>query len=210
MEQPEKCVRCGLETVLCCKKCKRVYYCSSLCQREEWHRGHKYICTPKFEDMLKLKFELEKNDQEDMFGKNAWYPYFPRTCFLSSTETVVNKVVNGERKYIDTKLKHGIMKNICVCCGEDVTYKGPLSERCFEFQKDGVAVTCYRCEKCHIEKRVICLETFRETKRCANINKNNAVPFLLSMTQTGGDFNVFPKEIVSLILGMYSKMVCCR
>lgn len=53
-----KCNKCGKEGNKRCSKCKKVFYCSIKCQKDDW-KDHKVICKmickePVSEDKLKL------------------------------------------------------------------------------------------------------------------------------------------------------------
>jgi len=191
-----KCVKCGKETELRCEKCKRSYYCSQECKLRGLNDGHEYICTPDFAEMLKLKFELEKTIR---------IPH--ESCWLSRSGSSFYVYDDDRRKFVRTVMVYK-EPNVCVCCGNKVTYRGPLGDRVFRFKKDGVTVECYRCEECHDQNKTICPTTFQETQRCAKINHEKAIKFFLFIKQTEGDFNKLPKEIISVILRAFSKIKC--
>jgi len=190
------CVRCGMETNLCCENCKRTYYCSDFCQEND-SDFHHYICTPNLEDMLMLKFELERTTTN--------------FCWLSDGILTFCVQEDGLNKYFTTNIVHEDDNNkfICVCCGNRITYTGPLSDREFIFQKDDVVVFCYRCEECYSQEKIICHTTFRETEKCARMNKMRFIDFWLFASQKTGMFFTLPKEIVLMIFDMYSKLGCC-
>lgn len=41
-KKTKKCQNCSKETILLCGKCKKVYYCSSACQKKDWLKHKKY------------------------------------------------------------------------------------------------------------------------------------------------------------------------
>lgn len=45
MEAIGRCMHCGEETVLSCKRCVIAYYCNSECQKHDWTAGHQYYCS---------------------------------------------------------------------------------------------------------------------------------------------------------------------
>lgn len=43
------CFVCQKNSSLRCSKCKKIYYCSVECQKQDWH-SHKLICRPEEEN----------------------------------------------------------------------------------------------------------------------------------------------------------------
>jgi len=192
------CVRCGEDTLLRCNKCKRAYYCSSICQKAEWDSGHKYVCAPTLEEMLMLKFKLEKS-----FGYNCW---------LSNNNAVFFIQENGERKYYATSLTHRAqyrVSRVCVCCGNDPRYTGGQIDKIFKFEKDGMTVCYHRCEECHLQEKVICETTFREPRKCSRMNKIRIIDFWMFVSQKNGEYHKVPKDIALLVFDLYSRLGCC-
>jgi len=171
---------------------------SSICQKAEWDSGHKYVCAPTLEEMLMLKFELEK----------------PRghSCWLSSEESTFSLRENGEWKYFETSLIHETQygnKKICVCCGNDVARSDVRIDRMLQFEKDSITVQYHRCEGCHFQRKIICHTTFCEMSKCARLNKMKLIYFWLFASQKDGEFIMLPKDIVLIISDLYSRLVCC-
>lgn len=201
MSSSKNCVRCGVLTTFCCAGCERVPYCSTGCQDVDWHRGHKFICAPALEDMLRLRFKLR-------CVKSVNHPEL-NPDWVDLSTTCINFFVyeKGKEHIYSTSIDRNIL-HICVCCGDGITKI--QHDKMFAFQKNGMKVKCHRCEECQNKNKVIFQTTFRETGKCANINKERASMFLFLAKQPEGDFAALPKDIVSLILGVYSNVVCCR
>ena len=70
MSTQRRCEECGVvldaKKVLRCTKCKACFYCSAACQKRNWKRIHKRVCTadPALRPYVPVEMAVERSLQK--------------------------------------------------------------------------------------------------------------------------------------------------
>lgn len=127
---PEKCTNCEKDASLICSWCKLAWYCNKKCQKADWKRQHKQICTWA-SDKKKARNTKKQKDEDSkphfiQTGPNSWHhPARPtnlieryRKMALFGTEPLTESeplIKQSKIRNLDRFIKHNIPLRVNGC-----------------------------------------------------------------------------------------------